>query len=360
MNIGIYNSPILNGKVELSKLLVGQRLTVEVISTDKNNQGLISLGGKIHPARIEAEVKPGDRFLAAVKQANGNEIVLSRENISGRINSLSNEQLIFLLNRGLGLDPKIFSLMNHFITGKDTALLSLLMSRNPYLDNLVKHLWSIIPRWGVINGKTSDVLANYFRKLGLEHENEIAGILKNNIDQRRLKEATAKEQILLLLKENANKLPSQIKDQLELFLDRISGQQMWIQSGVKDNAYLIMHIPLQQDSTVFNCRIAVESSRKGNKIDMDYCHIALEVETDNLGKIGADLRLFERRLQILLITDNAEIIQPMVEHNFVIIKERFADQNITLDYVSVKTYEDYPQFNGFITGQHVGGVDIKG
>ena len=153
---------------------------------------------------------------------------------------------------------------------------------------------------------------------------------------------------------------AQLKEKLELFLDRISGQQMWIQSGVRDNAYIIMQIPLQQNGKVYECKIAVESSRKGNKVDVDYCHIALEVETENLGMIGADLRLFERRLQISLITDDVHLLQSLVEHSFALTKERFADQNITLDYVSVKTYEEYPQFNGFITGQTMGGVDIKG
>ena len=359
MNININNSPILNKTVELSRLLVGQRLAVEVISTNKNQQGLVSFGGKIHPARIEAEVKPGDRFLAAVKETNGQEIVLSRENISGRTTGLSNQQFIFLLNRGLGLDPKILLLLNQFTQHTDTALMSILTSRSPYLVNLAKHLLSNIPQWSETNGQNFNYLVKYYNMLGLEHERYIYDLYKNGAGRKETNETSAKEQILLLLRENIGKLPAQQKEYLELLLDRITAQQMWIQTGARENAYLLMHIPLQDNGTIYNCQIAVESSRKGNKIDLEHCHIALEVETENLGKVGADLRLFEQRLQITLLNDNADF-RSLVENIYEPTKQTFVNLGLTLEQITIKTYEENPHFRNFITGQFVSGVDIEG
>ncbi|KUO67003.1 MAG: hypothetical protein APF84_17575 [Gracilibacter sp. BRH_c7a] len=359
MNININNSPILNKNVELSKLLVGQRLTVEVISTDRNQQGLVSLGGKIHPAKIEAEVKPGDRFLAAVRETNGQEIILSRENINGRITGLSNEQFILLLNRGLGIDSKILLLLNQFTQSTDTALMSILMTKSPDLNNLARNIWKSIPQWAEINGQTFNYLVKYYYLLGLEHERDIYELYKNDARQKETNEPSVKEQILLLLKEHAGKLPIQQKEYLELLLDKITAQQMWIQTGARENAYFLMHIPLQSNGTIYNCRIAVESSRKGNKIDVDHCHIAIEVETENLGIIGADLRLFEQRLQICLLNNDTDL-HPLLETIYESTKERFTNLGLILDNITIKTFEENPQFANFIAGQFVSGVDFEG
>lgn len=359
MNINVNNFPMINKSVELSGLLVGQRLAVEVIATSKNQQGLVSLGGKIHPAKLEAEVKPGDRFLAAVKEANGQEIVLSREHISGRITGLSNEQLIFLFNRGLGIDPKILLLLNQFTQTSDTALLSILLSKSPYLDNLAKQLWSNIPQWSETNGQTFNYLLRYYYMLGLEHERDIYELYKRNSGQKEKMEHCAKEQILLLLRESVAKLPAQLKEYLELLLDRITAQQMWIQTGTRENAYLLMHIPLQDNGIIYNCQIAVESSRKGKKIDVEHCHIAIQVETENLGKVGADIRMYEKRLQICLLNDSTEFFS-LIESIYQSTKERFANLGLTLEHITIKTFEEDPQFTNFITGQFVSGVDFEG
>ena len=359
MDINSYNFPKLNSTVELSRLLVGQRLTVEVLSMDKNQNGMISLGGKIHPARLEAHVQAGDRFLAAVKETNVNEIVLARENISGKITGLSNEQLIFLLNRGLGLDSTIFSLLNRFTQNTDTALLSILMSKNPFLDNLVKYLWKIIPQWSETNGQTFNNLLKYYYMLGLEHERHIYELFKKDSMQKN-QESSVKEQLILLLKDKTVRIPTNLKESLEMLLDKITGQQLWIQTGARDNAYLLMHIPLQDNGIFYNCQTAVESSRKGKKIDLDYCHIALQVETNNLGKVGADLRLFEQKLQISFLNQNASELQPLVEQNIILAKEKFASIGITLEHIKVNTFEDDPHFTNFLSGEHLSGVDIKG
>lgn len=360
MDINAYNFPKINGTVELSKLLVGQRLTVEVISSDKNQQGLVSLGGRIHPAKLEANVQAGDRFLAAVRETNGQEIILARENISGKITGLTNEQLIFLLNRGLGLDPKMFSLMKQFTQSTDTALMSILISKSTFLESLVKYFWKNIPQWSQTNAQTYNNLVKYYYMLGLEHERDIYQLYKKDPPQKKTEQLSAKEQILILLKENTGRIPSPLKDSLQLLLDRITAQQMWIQTGARDNAYVLMHLPIQQDGMLYQCQIAVESSRKGNKIDIDYCHIALQVETQNLGKVGADLRLFEQKLQICLLSDNPDQLHSLVENMFHSTKEKFTSLAITLEHIMIKSYEEYPQFTDFINGQCVSGVDIRG
>jgi hypothetical protein len=139
----INNSTLLNRlltEVDLTRLQVGQRLEVEILSNDPNQEGMISLGGKILKAKLEAQVQTGERFWAAVKELGDKEIVLSRELFNNpKLESLTREQIITLVNRGFGFDTEISETLAQFGNSKTAGLVhSLLSSSNPQLKDLLK------------------------------------------------------------------------------------------------------------------------------------------------------------------------------------------------------------------------------
>ena len=90
MQIGNINlSGQLNQEIDLTRLKIGQRLPIAVIALGDNQEGLISLGGKLIKAKLEAQVQTGERFWAAVKENDEKGIVLSKENFITGKNSVS-------------------------------------------------------------------------------------------------------------------------------------------------------------------------------------------------------------------------------------------------------------------------------
>ncbi|NLO98235.1 MAG: flagellar hook-length control protein FliK, partial [Peptococcaceae bacterium] len=91
-----------------------------------------------------------------------------------------------------------------------------------------------------------------------------------------------------------------------------------------------------------------------------YCHLALQLETPNLGQIGLDLLFYDNDLTLSLIYDEPEVLKPMLEITEEEVKENFSQLGITLKTISLKKKTDHPLFEAFINGQQLGGVDFKG
>lgn len=359
--INSFNMPGLLGPVELNQLQVGQRVPVEIIRTDGAQEGLISLGGTLIKAKLEAQVQQGDRFWAAVRETGENGLILARENLSSNSSGLSPKQVLLLLNRGLGFDPEIASFLEHFTGSINTGLASLLASRNPYLSKLIHFLWEHMPEWSGLSAKNYSPLGKYYIHLGLEHERLIYELLKNPNREEKIAEGqTVKEQVLVLLKESTGILSRRDRDCLENLLAEIVGQQLWIQKGVRNNVYFLMYFPLKDQDNLYNCRIAVESSRKGSKMDMDHCHIALQVDTENLGTVGADIRLYENKIYLCILHNDIEVLAPLIDIAKNNVREAFAELGLMLQDIALKKFADFPQHEKFISGDYVGGVDIKG
>lgn len=178
------------------------------------------------------------------------------------------------------------------------------------------------------------------------------------IDEAESSPQSIKTMLLKMLAENS--VLKENKAALQGLLEEITGQQLWIQTGARDNAYALIHLPLQDNGVTYNCSIAVESSRKGEKSDIDHCHIALQVETENLGKIGADLRLYEKKLNICVLSSEIESLDILIHDLYDSTKKNLSDLGFLLDNISLKTFEEYPQFANFIGGKYLSGVDVKG
>ncbi len=361
----INNLHFLNrvSETDLARLQVGQRLPVEVISNEANQEGVIALGGKIMKAKIEAQVQTGERFWAAVKEANENGIVLSRDILNNsKIDGLSKDQIIVLVNRGLNFDPQISETLTKFAKNKvTTGFASLASSNNSEIRNLLSALLQILPHWSKLNGANYLPLIDYFSSLGLENERMIYDKYRLTSNEGEPSESdNVKLNILKILEEQAHTLSKEEKSSLHQLLDEITGQQLWIQSGVRKNAYCLLHLPLQENGELFPCHIAMESSRKGAKMDATHSRIALQVETPHLGLVGADLMLFEDNMNVCFLNDDVEYMVALVEELYEEVFANFKLMGLTVERFSVRSFKEVPFFSDFLTGKHMGGVDIEG
>lgn len=348
---------------ELTELKVGQLLQVEVLSKGNSNEGIISLAGKQVKAKFETPAKAGERFWVCVKDINKNELVLTREYIiSKQIKHITAAQLELLLNRGCGFDPYVANLLENFLK-PDNRVLSLFLKdffASPTLRSIFQNIFKVIPSWENIDGYNYKDLIEYFKLLGLNYENKLLERIKNG--QEKLNSSfkgNIKAQIMNLLKDSKNKFTKAERNNLESFLEEITGQQLWIQTGTKKNAYSIMNIPLQDNGLIYQANIAVESLRKGRKIDIRRCHIAVQVDTSNLGKIGADIWLYDNTLNICVLHDNPDSILQLINKVSASTYERFTQMGIYLKSITVKRFSENPQFFQFIKGKQ-SEVDLIG
>lgn len=348
---------------DLSKLQIGQRFQVEVIRNDKNQEGLISLNGKILKAKFAAEVQTGDKFMAAVKEADENGIILSREILSNpRINNLNTSDIILLINRGIGFDSEAANYLNQFVSKNPiAAFLSIIVSDKSRFNNLKSLFWKIIPRWAELDGLNSKILLQYYKNLGIEYEKNIfENIMQSKNDIVSDDNVPIKMELMKIASQLNDSISKEERALLDELLAEITGQQLWIQTGTKKNAYCLLHFPLLDNGHLYNCKIGIEGARKGKRIDIAHCHIALEVETENLGLVGADIGIYENNIHIEILNDNTGYLNPIIEKFYSEAVDRFAQLGLNLKHMSIKTYNDSPHFTSFISGKFFGGVDIKG
>jgi hypothetical protein len=349
-------------EIDLAQLKTGQRLQVEILSSD-DSEGLISLNGTLMKAKLEAQVQSGDRFWAAVKEIDENGmVVLSREVWNSQtLSRLSQEQMLTLLDRGTGFDPETAEVLLNFARNQMRPLLDpLLASANPQINNLLTELLKIVPEWSALNGKNYGRLWQYNLRLGLENERTLYQNFLAKNEPPPENTPSVKEILLKTLQDPGKALSKEEKSALEKILAEITGQQLWVQSGTKKNAYSLLHFILQDQGVFYNCRVALESSRKGKKKDIQHSHIALQVETPNLGKVGVDFLIYDNAINICLLHDDVAELKAFLEELQPETAANFHNLGLRLERVTVKSFTELPDFQDFLSGKPRSGVDIKG
>jgi len=342
---------------------LGQHLQVEVLNAN-NSEGLISVGGKQLPAKLDVNVKPGDRFWVAVKDINNNEILLAREQISPILaQKIGKENFSLLLSRGLPFIPEIALYLNKFRNFENNSIQSIIKgfesANSDEADNkILLFLKDIIPKLDK-NGQNelSKNIMNYFKKSGISYEHKVFNAILN-LDSKLASEeveSSLKGQLLnsLNTKEAKNNF-------LVDLLEQITGQQLWIQTGAKENACFLLHIPVQFDSEIYETIIAGESSRKQGKVDLNHCHLAIQVETLILGKIGVELCIHEKDVMLFVLYDEIEAIKEYINSLFEETKDRFDTLGLSIKYITVKPLSGNKQFQKLIHGDFSNKVDVLG
>ncbi|UWG95624.1 hypothetical protein LPY66_11925 [Dehalobacter sp. DCM] len=272
-------------------------------------------------------------------------------------------QLNTILNRGIPINQETTTLLAKYVNDyHGSELKTILTNTTAEIKPLISFLLKAIPEWSTLNGKQFEAILTYLKKLGLEHESQLVYQMKaadsHQGSEPKEMSPSVKSMLLSLLTDGS--LGGDNAKAAANLLDNITGQQLWIQSGQNDAAYFLLQLPLRDNDSVRYCHVAVESSRKGLKADASHCHIALQVETENLNVIGADINLYNSHLSICLISDGEVDLASLIDGFSENIKQNFSDIGLSIDKIICKTYEECPQFTSFISGQNRVGVDIRG
>lgn len=326
-------------------LEVGQKVTINVIRMQNNGEAEISIGNQKILANVEANVKSGDSFPAYVKQIDAEGVVLVRliqDKVALNRGIILNDEVKTLIENFRGMDNKTIPMQNIQDLNK--------MTKNA--NEIINSLFEAIPEWKDISANT---IMQYFKNLGLEHENKLA---EKQAYTQELGESDLKGKIMEILFGHKN-IPTAEKSVLENILNQITGQQIWLQSGTDENAFLLMNIPCRENSEVYEARVVIEGQRKGNKIDHKHMRIGLLVDTEFLGSVGADIVVYDSSLELSILHDNPELIDGLIKETFTESILRFSNIGFDLKAVNVKKLTPNVKFSKFLVGESTG-VDLFG
>lgn len=356
----------------LGKLTPGQSLFVEIINIKSSGEGIILLNGQELPAFMEISAEAGDKIWVKIKEINNNGLLLVREQKSDwlKTTDTKKEAQTILLERGLPKDANIIRILNDFNNDSQNyqSLLQKL-SQESFLNlignqrSALNKILQAIPQWAGLGGKKgAGQILTILKALGIDYEVRLKEIVKpmREIQSDKLQElfSTLKPLIIKNLQDSNSILPSEHLNNLKEMLDGLTGQQLWLRTGDQENAYVLLSIPLQDNDHIFSAKVAIESTRKRNIMDIEHCHLALQIKTQVLGDVGADLWFYKQNLSLRLLTAQPDLIVPLVEQLLPLTKDRFSQIGFNLLSVETGNILNDQDFTNFISGRRKKGVDL--
>ncbi|MCB8817870.1 hypothetical protein LJE72_20460, partial [Desulfosporosinus sp. SRJS8] len=333
---------------------IGQKIIIELLSQVDDGKASILVNGKSVPAFVDFQAKPGDKFQAVVKNFVNNMLVLSRDTEVQKPGESvpSNTLNTVLANRGLPTNELFVYLLND----AQTALYPEILKNSNLPEELLQKFNDLIPSLkGLSNHETAGQLKSFLKLLGINYERRLFDILikgqgDDSGELAQLKD-TLKAQLLSL----TNTHPSlSVINQL---LDKITGQQLWYDTGVDGNGYMLAEIPIRQDQEVKSIKLAIQGSRKNGKIDPKHCRIALQTETPNLGPIGIDAFFSMNQLSLSLLTKNPDALSILLDGLMDEVKRNFQMIGVNLTSIHLKPL-DNSEFHTLLKGEAKNGVDV--
>ena len=353
----------------LNKFQLGERLLVEVVHKISEGEGTIRVKGQNMLALLETSTQVGEKFWVKVGNLNEGGILLVREPFLGKLGEISSapQQIQQLTERGLPNSHEIIALVKSFPTSKMGEFSSLFGSMLPGVsitEELLINLRKAIPQWDSLSDDNGveELLAS-LRKLGLNYEQRIQQMLKldypaKEIEKNSLKD-TFKGRLLEAIQSQEGEDPYDSDSPLARLLQKITGQQLWLKTGVMDNAYMLLHFPLLNHEQFVPVQIAIESARKGLKMDEQHCRIAILVETQELGEIGIDAFFNEDSFFCRVLSNDLPFLPQLLESVIPETRERFAKLGFNLGRVEMGELQQNPEFQNFLQGSRRSGVDIS-
>lgn len=285
---------------------------------------------------------------------NSNELRLIRE-IS--LSNLTPEQDGASI-RELPLDPEISHVLRNSQILDWRGLLEnpTLVSETPEAKLLGK-LFNLLPFWSELSGENGRLqLVSFLRKLGIDYEQRLAGLsqLDNNTQEEEIAQLknTIKGNLMELISRTDSQLPK-----LQGLLDKITGQQLGLLSGLMVNSYIRLSLPLQTNNQVQEVKIALQSDPQKNKLDALHCRIGVSLVTLALGEIGVDAYLFNNSISLRILTMMPQQLSLLLDEIQQETITRFSKLGLRLTGVEVATLDSHLDFKSFISGEPHQGVD---
>ncbi|EGW38134.1 hypothetical protein [Desulfosporosinus sp. OT] len=201
------------------------------------------------------------------------------------------------------------------------------------------------------------------RKLGLNYEQRLQQMLKLDSQAKEVEKNSLKETFKFKLLEAIQHQEGQgLHDPdgpLAHLLQKITGQQLWFKTGVLDNAFMLLHIPLLNQGQPVPVRIAIESARKGSKMDEQHCRVAIQIETEQLGDIGIDAFFDQDSLTFRVLTRNLPFLPQLIEAVIPETRAEFSKLGFNVAKVETGDLDQNIEFQNFLRGIRRSGVDVQ-
>ncbi|KGK89727.1 hypothetical protein DP73_08815 [Desulfosporosinus sp. HMP52] len=366
MEVSGISAPSSANAALLSKFQLGERLLVEVMNISDKGEGTIRVKGQSLNALLETSTQVGEKFWVKVGNLNEGGLLLIREPIPGKLkDSFSVPPQVQQINeRGLPNNQTIVALVKNFPTTPLEVFSALFgsMQGTAFNNELLTYLKKAIPQWSSLSGDNGkDELLKSLKKLGLNYEHRIHNMLKldqpaKEIEKQSLLD-TFKGVLLKAIQSQNNEDRNDSDNPLVQMLQKITGQQLWLKTGALDSAYLILHLPLLNHEQLIPAQIAIESSRKGSKMDENHCRIAILVQTQELGEIGIDAFFNEKNFTCKVLSDDS-LLPRLLEAAIPETKEKFIKLGFQLERVESGELRQNLEFRNFLHGSRRSGVDI--
>lgn len=335
---------------------IGQRILVEVLSRDLSGKAQIRIAGQEISAVLEIPVQTGEKFWAGVQKIDERGILLVRDK------DVHQAPILLPLNQQ-GMDR------SNFGRGKSeelviTPMLKQLLQKglNPSVkDSVLSFVQENVPQWSLLSGEDGyKLLIQLIKGFGFDYERRVRS-LENFPQEEQIKEQVELSKTLkgILLSSLSLESEAEGKSVLANLLERLTGQQFWLQGASPENPFYLFEFPIRHEGEVYDQRLAIKAARKGNKVDLAHCRLALHAQTPTLGEIGLEGWLYEGQLSLKALSENPVLISNLIEENFQGVHEQFKRLGILLHPVGVDCLSTAEEFHRFMRGELREGVDFQ-
>ena len=396
---------------------LGERLLVEVVQKTGEGEGIIRIKGQNISALLETSIEVGEKFWVKVGDVKEGSFLLIREpsvdmqgdthvqaapqqllqtykqediqaisqkfqqtdkqgetqavpqqiqqtDKQGKI-QVAPQQLLQLTERGLPVNQDIITLLKAFPTANPELIGAVLENiEGTMTDEFIANLKKTIPVWGGLSEENGvEKLVECLRNLGLNYEQRIQQLLKLDFSAKEVEKNSLKDTFKFkLLEAIQNQEGQDLYDAdgpLAHLLQNITGQQLWLKTGALDNAYMLLHLPLLNQGQLVPAQIAIESARKGPKMDEQHCRVAIQVETQQLGDIGIDAFFDQDSVTFRVLTRNLPVLSQLLEEVMPETKAEFSKLGFNLARVETGDLDQNLEFQNFVRGIRRSGVDVR-
>lgn len=329
------------------RIQIGERVLVEVLNREGGGKAQLRFAGQEIPALLEFSTEAGDKFWAVVKKTDEKGILLVREkgvdsvNLSFRSEPSTAQGLIQVLD---GLK-----------SSQSTSQQRLLQNS---LQDFVKEL---IPQWSsLFQEEGGKAIATLIKRLGLDYERRIQSLLNlsPNLqgEERTELSQTLKGMLLHYLDEKTDRGDFKA---FKVLLDSLTTEQYLLSNKASENPFYRLEFPIQHEGRLYNQRLAIKAARKGKRVDLGHCRLAIHACTPTFGEIGLEGWLYEGQLSLKVFGNDPAELRTFVEENQLHLQEQLSRLGIGLYSLGVAPITEAEDFHRFLRGEHQEGVDYR-
>jgi len=364
MEVGGILTPGATSGTLLKQWHTGERVLVEVVQKTGEKEGIIRVKGQDVFALLDTSIEAGEKFWAKVGDLKEGTLLLTREPLMEKQADIRvvPQQFQQLAERGLPINQEIMTLLKTFSTA-DTGIAGSLLGnmQGTMTDEFLVNLRKSIPEWdGLSEENGAEKLVECLRKLGLNYEQRIQQMLKLDAPAREIEKNSLRETFKFALLEAIQNQDGQDSDgPLAKLLQKITGQQLWFKTGAQDSAFMLLQLPLLNQGQPMPVQIAIESARKGPKMDEQHCRVALQIETRQLGDIGIDAFFDQDSLAIRVLSRDLPNMSQLLEAVMPATRAEFSKLGFNIAKVETGDLDQNIEFQNFLRGIRRSGVDVQ-